>query len=78
MGAHRAVRQAPAPVFIVPSLFPIGQSQQILLAGTNLKNLLDSVDKDLAIATVETGAQRGGNLYVSNRGEQACMTPTGL
>lgn len=56
MGAHRAVRQAPILVFIEPLLFPIGQSQQILLAGTNLKNLLDSVDKDLAIATVETGA----------------------
>lgn len=56
MGAHRAMQQAPIPVFIEPLLFPIGQSQQILLAGTNLENLLDSVDKDLAIATVETGA----------------------
>ena len=56
MGAHRAVRQAPVLVFIEPLLFPIGQSQQLPLAGTNLKNLLDSVDKDLAIATVETGA----------------------
>lgn len=53
MGAHRAVN---CLVFIEPLLFPISQSQQILLAGTNLKNLLDSVDKDLAIATVETGA----------------------
>ena len=56
MGAHRAVRWAPILVFIEPLLFPIGQSQQILLAGTNLKNLLDSADKDLAIAPVETGA----------------------
>ena len=56
MGAHRAVRQAPILFFIEPPLFPIGQCQQILLAGTNLKNLLDSVDKDLAIATVKTGA----------------------
>lgn len=56
MGAHRTVRQAPILVFIEPPLFPIGQSQQILLADTNLKNLLDSVDKDLAIATLETGA----------------------
>lgn len=56
MGAHRTVRWAPVLVFIEPLLFPIGQSQQILLAGTNLKNLLDSVDKDLAIATVKTGA----------------------
>lgn len=56
MGAHRAVWQAPILVFIEPPLFPIGQSQQIFLAGSNLKNLLDSVDKDLAIATVETGA----------------------
>lgn len=56
MGAHRAMRQAPVLVFIEPLLFPIGQSQQLPLAGTNLKNLLDSVDKDLAIATVETGA----------------------
>lgn len=56
MGAHRAVRQAPILVFIEPLLFSIGQSQQVFLAGTNLKNFLDSVDKDLAIATVETGA----------------------
>ncbi len=46
--------------FIEPLLFPIGQSQQILLAGTNLKNLLDSVDKDLAIANV-TGVQHALN-----------------
>ena len=49
MGAHRTVRQAPVLVFIEPPLFSIGQCQQILLAGTNLKNLLDSVDKDLAL-----------------------------
>ena len=52
MGAHRAVRQAPILVFIEPLLFPVGQSQQLLLAGTNLENLLDSVDKDLAVANV--------------------------
>ena len=60
MGAHRAVRQAPILVFIEPLLFPVGQSQQILLAGTSLKDLLDSVDKDLTIANV-AGVQHALN-----------------